>query len=630
MIASILGCPKCNTLILEDTPICPGCHYVLKQDYIPVVQALIAADEKYDGSHEAPCRECNAMNRKGLVRCWQCGAFLQEEMERIYQAMQMRPSAVIASSELQVESPGTDAADLDDYGAFGEDDDFELADDVQMHQYLEELEEEDSSESEIPALGAETMEYEGAEEGIPLLHEAGTKQNEEEEEPDEDEELLKLAVREEKEQNRQSAKRKRSAAKGSFLIKGPCNSCKIRVQNYHQGMMGQCPKCALPFMVPVLAPPKKAQKKGEVAAEGSKTALPAEQILEAARWNEIVLKKFKPKPQLLAGKGDTVDVVRHTNGILFVWPEKKGLLGSNAKQLAKTREEISAHLAAGKPLEQLPAARHELIPLELLSAIRFAQPTTAEDFTTGVELFGAGLIALEVPALPQPETPAAPTEMPVPAAAKFGKKAKPAKVKAPKVKPPTEPPVRCLTLTLSQFRKLRGWLAEMLTQPDSLADRDIPLENATQSWTCQLSEQPFEALQTPEWYQADAAHPVTTVGWLCQCGEVAISETARAEQKFGGKKPAGLAKAKCPKCEQPFGQKALIHLTEIVAPTPVAPEKPAEEQKDPAATGTDGTTPDSEKQTPEKQTAEQATPDDSSQEKPAAAKKGFRGLFSRK
>lgn len=553
---------------MEDTAICPGCHHVLKEDHAALKQDAIKTSEKFDGSQEIACRECEAMNRAGLVRCWQCGAFMQEEMERIYQEMQARPAAVISSDELAVEEIEVEEQPIES-GPKSDEGDFELSADVEIREMSPD--EFVTAEYEQPD---ETAEGDAQ---IPLLDDPAAAADADDDEEEEDDELLKLAVREEKELNRQSAKRKRTVAKGSFLMKGPCGDCKIRVQNYHQGMMGQCPKCALPFMVPVLA--KDAIKKE--ATESGVNARPAakladEDVLEGARLHEIKMKGFKPKAKGLAGQGDSVDLVKHAKGLLVIWPAKKGLLGANAKQLAKTRSEYRDHLASGKSLDKLPVAQQELISPDRLAQLQFIQPGAEDNFAGGVSLFAEGMIVVEFPAAAaaNPDVQAEAASAAAAAARMSGGKVKPKKgKKKEKVKEPELPPVRCLILTLSQYRRLQAWIADWTENKNALTHEQVPQEQAMKTWTCALSEEDFESLEHAEYYQADPTIKTVEAGWLCQCGEVAISETARAEQKFGGKKSSGLAKAKCPKCEQPFGRHPLLQIQ-------IEPEEPVDAKAD--------------------------------------------------
>ncbi len=542
---------------------CPSCHHVLKEGSDHLAALYSAADTKYDGSKDVACRECEALNRDGLVRCWQCGAFLREEIEHAYQEMKAHPAQaqpvlpIPDLSELSEEAPENGPAS---------DDDFELAEEVSMVQ-AEHVTEPESSEAPVQEM---------------------------EPEPEEDAEkdLFDLAVKEEKET---SGPKKRTPGKMSFLVKCPSCSSNIRVQSYRQGKIGQCPKCSLPFMVPILTTPKKKEdKKGNAKQKGKLESLPEDQIITSVEWHEINEKKFKPKAKALAGKGSKVDIIRREEGLLFTWPEKKGLMGVAAAQTEKTRSDIASHLLAGKAVDQISASRNELIPIELLKQIHFIWPVTehnqseeeneaAENFLAGIPVFGETAIVLEIPMLPIPpeSEEASQADAPVHPGLKQNKKKKKAKKpKKKKVKPPADPLTRCLSLTLSQYRKVRRWLEELTGEPGFLAHAQIPLENVTQQWKCELSEGEFDALASPEYYQNDPATETTIVGWLCQCNDVSISEQARAEQKFGGKKPAGLAKAKCPRCEQKFGQNPLYHLTSIVAPPVEKQEKPSEKQGD--------------------------------------------------
>jgi len=585
MTLSITACPKCKTLLLDDTEMCPSCHHVLKEGSAHLAELYTAGDTKYDGSKDIACRDCEALNRDGLVRCWQCGAFLREEIEQAYQEMKAHPAQAVPVqpipdlSNLEKETQSENSDFGDDFELA--DDDFELADDVSMVQ-AELVPEPEAVENPIPEIKFDQTE----------------EHDEQEENEEEEKDLFDLAVSEEKEA---AGPKKRTPGKMSFLVKCPSCSSNIRVQSYRQGKIGQCPKCSLPFMVPVLVPPKKAEDKKGKKEKGKVESLPEDQIITSVDWHEINEKKFKPKAKSLAGKGTKVDIIRCKEGLLFAWAEKKGLMGVAAAQTEKARSDIAHHLLAGKPASNIPATRSELIPVELLQQVRFIWPgtveneigtdqesedkdeqATVENFTAGIPVFGDTAIVLEIPLLPIPvesETKGE-AEAPVhPGLKQDKKKKKPKKPKKKKVKPPADPLTRCLSLTLSQYRKVRVWLEELTGQPNFLFHAQIPLENVTEQWKCELSEKQFDALASPEYYLSDPAIDTTIVGWLCQCNEVAVSEQARAEQKYGGKKPAGLAKVKCPKCEQKFGQNPLHHLTSIVAPPPVEEEKESPKKK---------------------------------------------------
>ncbi|TWT62191.1 hypothetical protein [Rubinisphaera italica] len=555
MISSISTCPKCKTLILDDTLICPQCHHVLQEGADHVADVYTSSDDRYDGSNEIACRDCKAMNRKGLVRCWQCGAFMQEDMEKVYQEMLLRPAAIIEDDDLEIQeitakTQQSDATAIPSLDEDEDDDDFEL--DVSFDMVEAEENWFPDSNHDAPAFDDDEEEAESA--PVAKL----------EPEVEEEEDLLKLAEKEEKELSRQKSRKKKAAPKNTFLIQGPCGDCKIRVQRYHQGEIGQCPKCTLPFLVPIIDKPK--SKKAE--KETKKEPLPEKLKIEGVHWHEIAIAKFKPKANALKGKGETPDLIRWNDELIFVWPKQKGVKGNAAKQAETVRQNVAEHLQSGKPMQALPTDRFEVLPKGQLSQLFLVQPPYDNNFTNGEQVFGPGVLAIELPPAP---VIAAETQHPSLTQTKPGKKPK----KPKKPAPPKEPPTRCVVLTLSQYRKVQMWLAEILDQSDFLKMDGIPLQTQTATHTCALAEHEFESLELPEYYQADPALHVVEVGWLCQCGEVAMCEEHRAEQKFGGKKPAGLTKAKCPKCEQKFGKNPLFHLKSVVAPEP---EKTEEEK----------------------------------------------------
>ncbi len=559
MISSISTCPKCKTLILDDTLICPQCHHVLQEGADHVADVYTSSDDRYDGSNEIACRDCKAMNRKGLVRCWQCGAFMQEDMEKVYQEMLLRPAAIIEEDDVQVQeiTAKTQPSDITEIPSIGDDeeDDFEL--DVSFDMVEAEENWFPDSHHDAPAFDDDEEEVES------------TAVAQKEPEVEEEEDLLKLAEKEEKELSRQKSRKKKAAPKNTFLIQGPCGDCKIRVQRYHQGEIGQCPKCTLPFLVPIIDKPK--DKKA--VKQSKKEPLPENLRIEGVRWHEIAIAKFKPKANALKGKGETPDLIRWKEDLIFVWPKQKGVKGKPAEQAEIVRQNVADYLQTGRPLQALPTDRFEVITKGQLSQLFLVQPPYDNNFTNGEQVFGPGVFAIELP-----PAPVVASETPHPSLTQTKPGKKPKKPKKPA--PPKEPPTRCVELTLSQYRKLQGWVSEIIEQDDFLRMDGIPFQTETIKHTCALGEHEFESLVSPEFYQADPVLPVVEVGWLCQCGEVAICEEHRAEQKFGGKKPAGLVKAKCPKCEQKFGKNPLFHLKSVVAPEPEkTDEEKAEEGK---------------------------------------------------
>jgi len=165
MSVSIHTCPECEGLLLGDSAACPHCGLVLdpkKAEQVP--QPLGTALLKGGDEPEKACPLCGEKVRAGLVRCWQCGTFMNPEIESHYQKMQSTQSPVIYSldpDELMKRSPAGEPLSEDD---------FELkydllreADEVEAEHFQEEMVEshadsvESTGEEDDFTLGATSM-----------------------------------------------------------------------------------------------------------------------------------------------------------------------------------------------------------------------------------------------------------------------------------------------------------------------------------------------------------------------------------------------------------------------------------------------------------------------------------------
>lgn len=118
----------------------------------------------------------------------------------------------------------------------------------------------------------------------------------------------------------------------------------------------------------------------------------------------------------------------------------------------------------------------------------------------------------------------------------------------------------CLSFSLTEFRKFSEGLSAVYQIPDFGAIRGIPLENSTTTKTCHYSENKLKIIEQPEFYQHDTAFKVVLAGWECQhCGLV-VSEDSRKKEKIGGSSGSKIEKHPCPKCKRPFGSKPLYSL----------------------------------------------------------------------
>src|SRR5262245_53219044 len=96
MSISIAACPKCGTFLLSDTAQCHRCRHVIHPDQASNYRdSSLPTDAAIQQDMER-CRQCREACRKGLVRCWSCGAFTRPEIEaayyRLLQGHQQTPS----------------------------------------------------------------------------------------------------------------------------------------------------------------------------------------------------------------------------------------------------------------------------------------------------------------------------------------------------------------------------------------------------------------------------------------------------------------------------------------------------------------------------------------------------------
>src|SRR5690606_9332506 len=92
------------------------------------------------------------------------------------------------------------------------------------------------------------------------------------------------------------------------------------------------------------------------------------------------------------------------------------------------------------------------------------------------------------------------------------------------------------------------------------------------------------------YYEADPELETVLVGDRCEACGIAVSEEGRQKEKLGGKGGKGIAKAKCPKCEQKMGNVPLYTLKSLTEQPAEASESADESaQQTPAEATTDAT-----------------------------------------
>ena len=596
MSVSFVPCPSCQSLLLSDTVQCPTCNHILDPERAADLTGVRLHSEE-TATQEVPCPDCGEPVRRELVRCWKCGGFLRQQIaDSYYKKLETQQSdagtplpGFPASSELPhsdvseapvhpPSAPDTGSAAIDDQDG---DDDFELA--PEIAQAVDGWGESDVPAASVPAEGAaESGTYSltaqaemeasppdqpaaGADvEAAPSVPEDSKDESHAPETEDAEakpaaqkrgdqevdvahsvatggDALLNIALEEERESVTRQQTRGRRQQKGGtatpktgFII-FCAHGHQIEVQERHRGMMGRCPKCKVYFHVPQAEwdkPKPVAQTAATAGATAGDEPAPAETSAKTQkyrRWmtdvhfHTVDPKKLKLKPGSLAGSFDLVDLGLAVDGLLTVKLAKGGgLLGSSDKKRLQVREAMLAHLGEDKPLEELAVAAHHWYDAQGMK-IQVVQPApyAHESMFAGVPVFGAGRIAVRVP---QGED---------------------------------DGELQFLSFSLSEFREFGGDLAELFGLQNLGEDCGVPLTDAFVECQCHYSDETLRVLENVEFYEADPGMTVKLVGWRCQgCGLV-VSEDSRKKERIGGASGRGIAKAKCPKCEEKFGSNPL-------------------------------------------------------------------------
>lgn len=550
MSVSIVTCPQCKSLLLSDTAECPNCHYVLHHNQ-PVKLSELRTHSEVMGksANEIPCPDCGEMVRKELVRCYQCGAFLRKDIAEIYQ--RMRENAPVTTVPVTREIPrsgstgptyvlGSDAPPL------AQDDDFELGAGVTAVAPSPASAAAGSPEATYSLTGA------GANVTVPT----GSASAELPDVPIDDEDdkskkpaatesrtevphseatagdvLLDIAKQEEEEvesRRKQRSKRRPGELRTGFIIFCPWGH-QIEVQEKHRGQIGKCPRCKAPFIVPLAKfEDKPAEAAPATAVAASAPAEPAGALAPGkfTRWLQDVHihsldpTKLKLKPGSLEGTFDLQDMGFGLDGILLLTLTKKGgLFGGADKKKPEVRAAAVAHLAAGRPLNELQVAGQRLFAPDTIKQIQVVQPViyAHESMFAGIPVFGANRIAVRLP------------------------------------KPAEGIELLFASFWLSEFREFAKQLEEVFGIPKLGEDVGVPLADKLVELKCHYTEQTFQALENADYHRADPNLKLVIVGRKCEgCGLI-VSEDGRKKEKLGGADGKGIAKAKCPKCQKKFG-----------------------------------------------------------------------------
>jgi len=640
MAIQIINCPSCGTFLLEDTAECHTCGHVLnavvaettKRESLPSDQAV---DDDMD-----ICSNCGESCRKGLVRCWNCGSFTRPEIAEAHRqrsemaatemdnhfdlpvldatsvtetdsmtrrALSTPESILDAPPMAREEHDGSDDFELSEEIQLSEADDssFDLADEIQLrNEGTEDFESAPvfalqqtepaysvpyappvtSPADEIPRLAASLTktpveistiplqsipvnEPPNELTTIPLLGDSPTaapadggpippiapvesaaagEQNGKTALSPEDE-LLKIASDEEAEI---SKLRKDIRFKDTFVVFCP-QGHRIRVRERFRGKTGKCPKCQSEFIVPLKQSPKP-KKRTDVefaTVGGDSTAI----VGRYTRWltdvhlHTVVPEKLKLKADSLLNDFQTVDVGFGNSEILIVvLVVAGGFFGASAKKKPAARTAMLEYFSKPDAVpDGLAAAYKRVVGKEFLPQMVLAQPAPVgtESLFGDIPIFGTGRIAIRLP------------------------------------RTADEKGTQYLSFSLSEFRVFSYAMQAVCSLEGFGANAEIPLTDQYDTFKCHYNETPVLALRQIDYYQKDPNLKLEINGWKCSTCGLIVGEEGRKKEKIGGLDGKGIAKAKCPKCKQKFGNNPLYKVPDQATAAVRAPvEAPVEAQ----------------------------------------------------
>ena len=598
MSVSIQPCPSCHNLLLDDTVQCPHCGHILDPDRVanaprpaPPTNTLEPSAEK-----ERPCPNCGQMVRDGLVRCFACGTIVRKEIAETYERMQQSereitysipPAEIEKAGEVEdddsgplplLDEPNESTPDIDSVfggdsapiGLAADDDDFEVT--------LAPGEEIGSADSEIiqsadsSVIAADDTETEmQASAETPAATESGEAETAKREDkaekadadpdaqqhvekpsdelkPDESDvphsvrtggdALLDVALREQSEAKRRRrtpGKSRKVGSRGGILVFCP-NGHRIEVQEKHRGKTGRCPKCKSPFFVPEASIediPVRVIDDDDSDLVPSSEALVSVASGRFARWmhdvhfHQVDPAKLKLKPSSMAKTFQLFDLGFTSEELLFAGLTKPGLIGGGPpKKREALRNDMLEYLREEGPVSDLPIPAHHVYSLEQLKEISVVLPTeyAHESMFAGVPVFGEGRIAVVLPKREESKLP------------------------------------EFLVFCLSEFRVFAETFRELYGITDWGADVDIPLTDTFSTAKCHYTDGEVRYLENISFYQSDPNIKLEIVGRMCAACGLIVSEDSRKKEKIGGKNGKGIAKAKCPKCKQKFGDITLYEI----------------------------------------------------------------------
>ncbi|MFH5805645.1 hypothetical protein [Alienimonas sp. DA493] len=555
---------------------------------------------------DVPCPSCGEMVRPGLVRCWSCGGFMRPDVaDRYAQLNRQRPEVEYqplpeldgdAASQLSAETrtggrgPADEDADFELTGEFAAPDPSAdaPADDPEDEFTMADMEGASYSAPRVgdaaptPAKAGESTGEDGDAFSIADAPDAPAEDSPSAEEPAPEQAaaqrtppaeddvahseatggdvLLDIALQEVGQDR--GGRRRGLVVKGDKILLHCPAGHPVKVARKHAGKVGRCPHpgCGLRYLVPHVPPDPTeepdadaeatAETGGDAAATPTAPAGPPDELaagaftryIDGVRLHTVVPAKVKQKADSQAKSFQEADLALSPRTLLVVTMEgKKGAFGLGGEKPEQVRTKVREHLSADEPdLSALPVP-HVLLAGENAGEVVVEYPSDLphESKFGGEPVFGTGRIALRLP-----RTGGEPDGD----------------------QPEEKQALRFVSLTLSQYRRFAAAMEEF-GFARGVGGRyevgaPIPRTDEAPVHTGHYTDAPVPELPRPDLYQADPKLNVVVSGYRCQnCGLI-VSEDGRKKEKLGGANGKGLAKARCPKCGEKFGNQPLYKLAD--------------------------------------------------------------------
>ena len=492
-------------------------------------------DLVFSTGNQQPCPDCGEMVRQGVVRCWNCGAFMDKEVEARFLKMQETPPAVLYSDPPpEAAAPAVaplsddDTSDSDDDGGFelntgGSAGTFSLAGMGTLPADVDDgaggdAAGEPEAKASDPSSGQPPADPPApAAEDDPLMASV----------------MSDLKGRKDREVDTLARLKGGVRTAGGFIIFCPYG-CTIEVKDRNRGSMGKCPKCNAPFVVPVDPPNYKTAAKASAKKDGEAGG-PAGYgqygvWLSDVRLHTLPPDKIKLKADAHAKDFQPFDLAISPDKLVLIsLAGKGGLFGGGAKPEENRKAVQDLATEGADPKKWLEDATVHTFGAGQIDGFRLVQPVPAgeQSIFQGIPVFGAGRVVLAVPGSGSEEP-------------------------------------MYVSLGVTQFREFSAALAKHYGREGVGETAGIPMTDKTFKHTCHYTDVEIHALQDLPFYRADDTVELVVAGYQCEHCGLTVSEDGRKKEGLGGKAGKGIAKAKCPKCGEKMGEKKLETRRELL------------------------------------------------------------------